>query len=261
MRDDVTLVAEALANSPEGFAPIIEQYKDAMFGVAFVRLRNFHDAEDLTQEAFVEGFQRLGSLRDPNRLGAWLRSIVIHLCINHLNRLKKTVEVKESILHSSHTPQSQMDRRAQQEQVVEAIGQLSKVQRETVTLFYVAGYSLQEIARIQEVPVGTIKSRLHEARQRLKKEMIEMISDTLKEEAPKEDFAEQVFKMLSRYPECRLFPGQRAFVNTLKDLEIIGKSGLVGFQRALASPHWPTRAYTAKVLRNTQALARTWRRC
>ena len=105
MRDNCRLVAEALANGPDGFAPIIEQYKDAMFGVAWVRLRNFHDAEDVIQEAFIQAFQCLESLRDPHRLGAWLRSIVVHRCLNIKKRRAKKAEVDIFLLNTAPTPQ------------------------------------------------------------------------------------------------------------------------------------------------------------
>ena len=58
MKDDAIVVAEALENGPEGFAPIIRRYQDAVFGVALARVRNFHDAEDVTQGVFLEAFER-----------------------------------------------------------------------------------------------------------------------------------------------------------------------------------------------------------
>ena len=67
--DDAALVAHALQNGPEASGPIIERYKDAVFGVALSRLRNFHDAEDLTQTTFVEALNTMERLKDPARLG------------------------------------------------------------------------------------------------------------------------------------------------------------------------------------------------
>ncbi|MEE2992831.1 MAG: sigma factor-like helix-turn-helix DNA-binding protein [Gemmatimonadota bacterium] len=58
--------------------------------------------------------------------------------------------------------------------------QLSKAQRETVTLYYISGYFQQEIAAMQGVPLGTVKYRMHEARRRMKKEMIAMVEDVLR---------------------------------------------------------------------------------
>lgn len=248
--DNGRLVAAALADGPEGFAPIIERYKDAMFGVAWVRLRNFHDVEDVIQEAFVQAYQGLASLRDPHRLGAWLRSIVIHQCSNYKKRHAKKTEVEALLLDTAPTLQAQLDQQEIRERAWDVVGQLGEVQQETVTLFYLEAYSLAEIARIQEVPVGTVKSRLHTARQSMKKEMIAMVTETLKENAPDEEFVERVFKMLSRYPEQRLMPQAGRHVH----LEIARKLGEIGLgpptfaavRKAMASPHWPTRAYALK---------------
>lgn len=66
------------------------------------------------------------------------------------------------------------------DEIFTAIQQLSKAQRETVTLYYIRGYSHQEIAAMQDVPLGTVKYRMHEARRRLKKEMIAMVEDDLR---------------------------------------------------------------------------------
>ncbi|MCZ6636205.1 MAG: sigma factor, partial [bacterium] len=107
MKDDAIVVAEALENGPEAFAPIITRYKDAVFGVALARVRNFHDAEDVTQGVFLEAFERLDRLKDPNRLGAWLRSIAIHRSLNYLRGRGRSVdlEVVAETVTDGRTPQ------------------------------------------------------------------------------------------------------------------------------------------------------------
>lgn len=236
--DNAALVEIALSGGPQAFGPIIERYKDAVFGVALSRLRNFHDAEDLTQSSFVEAFDRLASLKDPNRLGAWLRSITIHRCINYLKREARSVTI-DSIEEpeSPHNPHKDIEQTELREQVLNAIGRLSKTQRETVTLYYISGYSQQEVAHIQEVPIGTIKRRLHEARNKLKEDMIDMVEDVLKDNAPDENFTEKVFEMLNAYPS-RINLFQKDITNKIQK---IGSPGIPGFQKALAQNHWQTR--------------------
>lgn len=236
--DNTTLVEMALSGGPQAFGPIIERYKDAVFGVALSRLRNFHDAEDMTQSAFVEAFDKLPDLKDPNRLGAWLRSITIHRCINYLKREARSVTI-DSIEEpeSPLNPQHDLEQTELREQVLTAIGRLSKTQRETVTLYYISGYSQQEVAQIQEVPIGTIKRRLHEARNTLKEDMIHMVEDVLKEGAPDENFTQKVFDLLNAYPNQRnMF--QRDIRQKIKQ---IGSPGISGFQKAYQQPHWQTR--------------------
>ena len=202
MPDDTALVDAALCGGPEDFTPIIARYKDAVFGIALARLRHFHDAEDITQQVFIEAYERLDNLKDPLRLGAWLRTIAIHRSINHLKRERRGADLESALpAHSVATPEDDLEGNELRKQVLAAIGRLSKTQRETVTLYYISGYTQQEVAAIQEVALGTIKYRLHEARGRLKKDMVEMVEEVLKEGAPREDLAERVFSLLCAYPE------------------------------------------------------------
>ena len=99
MTPDETLVARALAGGPESFAPIIDRYKDAVFGVALAKVRNFHDAEDIAQTVFVEAFQKLRNLREAGRLGPWLRTIAINRSINHLTRKPLVVGLEQRVDH------------------------------------------------------------------------------------------------------------------------------------------------------------------
>lgn len=255
--DDVVLVTQALVNGPEAFGAIIRCYKDIVFGVALARVRNFHDAEDIAQAVFIYAFEHLDTLKDPARLGAWLRTMTIHRCINHKQRRPPVVQVEDvDELQGAHfSPHTQLEEKELRDQVMAAIGRLKKVQRETVTLFYIGQYSQQEVAKLLEVPVGTVKSRLYEAKRCLKEEMMDMVSDTLKENAPNEAFDEQIFKMLFRYPARHPSPKWSVFSTTLKDLNTHGKLSLGGIQRALASPHWPTRVYAVKMLRNMDSLS------
>lgn len=152
--DDATLVARVLQGEPEAFGPIIERYKDAVFGVALSRLRNFHDAEDLTQTTFVEAFGRLDRLKESGHLGPWLRTITINRCINFLKRQDRIVnfETIEEPVSEKPSPEIDLEKTELREQVMEAVGRLSKTQRETVTLYYISEYSLTEVATIQAVP-------------------------------------------------------------------------------------------------------------
>ena len=74
----------AIGGNPEAFGAIITRYQASVFGVALARLRHFHDAQDIAQNAFVEAFESLERLIDPDRLGTWLSTITIHRCIDHI---------------------------------------------------------------------------------------------------------------------------------------------------------------------------------
>ena len=232
MTSDAELFADAIAGGPEAFALIVDRYQDAVFGVALARLRDFHRAEDVAQQVLVEAFERLGTLRDPSRLGAWLRSITIHHCIDHLRRRRDVTRIEDNMHPGGEgDPGEDLQRRELREAVLAAIARLSKAQRETTTLFYLNGYSIAEVAGMQEVPVGTVKRRLHDAREKLKEEMLVMVEDVLKSEAPQDDLAQRVFEALSQRngDEHEIMVGLR---------RLGAESAIGGFLKAAESP-WP----------------------
>ena len=169
--------------------------------------------------------------------------MTIHQSIDYARARRPTAEAQYERIAASeeHEPGTRVERKELHERVLGAIGRLSRTQRETTTLFYVNGYSVAEVAGIQEVPVGTVKYRLHQARKKLKAEMADMVEAVLKSEAPDEDFAGTVLDVLSRYRT----PDEQARIPWAKivaELRRIGPRGIDGYVRALQSQHSPVRA-------------------
>lgn len=148
VKSDAELHADAMAGGPEAFGFVVERYKDAVFGIALARVGDFHAAEDIAQNVLVAAFERLGSLKEPSRLGAWLRSITIHQSIDYVRARRPVVEAQYERTPASeeHEPGAHVARKELHERVLAAIGRLSRTQRETTTLFYVNGYSVAEVA-------------------------------------------------------------------------------------------------------------------
>jgi RNA polymerase sigma factor (sigma-70 family) len=152
------------------------------------------DATDATQEALIDAWCDLGSLRDPTRFPGWLRSIVQNRCRDMLRRASRRM--------SSHAPPAsvpeaadaahEVSRRALRDAVLTAIRSLSEPNRLAVTLFYIDGYSVQEVADFLETPVGTIKRRLHDSRRRLKEGMMDIVQEAIGGDKPGPELREQV---------------------------------------------------------------------
>ena len=242
------MVAAALAGGPGAFSAIVYRYKEMVFGVALARLRHFQDAEDVTQTVLLEAYERLDRLVDPGRLAPWLRSIAIHRCIDLQRRggLEESVADRLAGPAPLPTPCEQLEAEELRNGIMAAIGRLSATQRETVTLYYLSGYSQEEVAAMLEVPLGTVKYRLHAARKRLGKELLDMVDDVLTREAPKEDFAERVFGLLDCYSG-----GDHRWNETIAELRKIGTDGMEGFIKAFALPHARTRTWTMTTPMNT----------
>lgn len=265
MTDDASLVAAALQGGPEAYAPIIERYKDTLFGVAMGRLGHVHDAEDITQGVLVEGWERLADLRNPARLGPWLRSIAVHRCIDLVRRNGRLAEHAQAgvadnpdapaaagLAQTTATdPDAAVERAEARRQVLAAVATLSRTQRETVTLYYLNGYRLEEVARILEVPVGTVKYRLHAAREKLSERLLTMVEEVLKEDSPKEDFSERVFQLLNLHDgegrEC--WSDRRAMI---QELSRIGEEAIEGVRRAFDLPHARSRNWALMAVRHTK---------
>ena len=198
--EDEALVHTALTEGPEAFAPIVRRYQSAVFGVALARVLDFHDAEDIAQAVFVDAFLQLDRLQDTGRLGAWLRTMAINKSIDRLRRRRDSVDVEQIANDPRHAEMHMALQNSEvRDQVMDAISRIGPAHRETITLHYLTGYSVEEIARIQGAPVGTVKARLHHGRKSLKREMIEMVETTLTEEGPGEELTKRVLEVLSRH--------------------------------------------------------------
>lgn len=239
MDEDAILVEAVRRGGPEAFRQVVERYQSAVFALAMSRLRDFHRAEDVAQQVFLEAYQRLGSLKDPAKLGGWLRTITIRQSVNSVRKKREEVQFESDGLDGLLVGDAveDIERRELERQVRGAIGRLKKAHRDTTTLYYVDGYSIDEVASILEVPIGTVKRRLHTARAILKTEMLDLVKDALSSEKPGDDFGEQVFELIRKHATTGIRGGHK-FIAEGVPLAIKGFEGL---QKALASPHGKTR--------------------
>lgn len=186
-----TIIGRVRGGDREAFAGLVDRYRGMVYGLAFHRLGSAEDARDVAQEAFVIAFRRLDQLRDPAKFAPWLRQVTTNACRAWQRRERPTQELPE--LAARDKASAQIETRI----VVEAaLACLSPQTRQTVTLFYVHEHTLAEIAAFLDVPVTTIKSRLRDARARLRKELREMNEETKLPEPLPADFTARVIRRL-----------------------------------------------------------------
>src|SRR2546428_1614960 len=165
------------------------------FGYALSFVRDFQEAEDVVQEAFVAAWYALPTLAEPGAFAAWLRSIVRHQAHRVLRRKQLEVvplgavdTVPADVVHADH----RLERDQEIGTVFSAIADLPRTLREVVVLFYVHECSQQDIATFLGLPVTTVNNRLHAARTQLKKRMVTAMKDTLHAHQLPDDFAARI---------------------------------------------------------------------
>jgi RNA polymerase sigma-70 factor (ECF subfamily) len=172
--DEVKILVErAQAGDRAAYGALVERFQPTVYAVALARLRNATEAQELTQEVFLHGMQKLGQLRDAQCFAGWLRQITVRMAINRLTRGLPLHKVESEILDNTEsageTPLEELVKAEQARQLYRGLELLKPVDRATLVAFYIRGRTLKQMAREFETPVGTIKRRLHVARNRLKK--------------------------------------------------------------------------------------------
>jgi RNA polymerase sigma-70 factor (ECF subfamily) len=154
---------------------LIRRYQNYVFRLCFLVMRSEQDAEDMTQETFIRAFRALPrfEVREGASFEAWLYRIAVNACRSRMRRKWYQVLPWPSPAPDVVAePEAQPDRRVikdeRRNEILEAIDSLGEKHRLVVILRYYAGLSNEEIAQTLSIPSGTVRSRLHTARQRLK---------------------------------------------------------------------------------------------
>jgi len=185
-----SLIEKAQDKDLDAFGRIVKRFQDMAVGYAYSILGDFHLAEDVAQEAFIEAYQCLPKLNNPDAFSSWFRKIVFRQCTrvirsNHVETVP--LEKAYKISSGENDPTDEISAQEQKDNVLSAIQSLTEDQRVVTTLFYINGYTQDEISNFLEIPVTTVKKRLQYSRKRLKERMIRMVKDTLYENRPSKD--------------------------------------------------------------------------
>ena len=171
----VSLVRAAERGQRQAFDQLVEQYQERVQAIAFRRLGNRAQAQELCQEVFMQALLKLHQLRDPRCFGGWLQTIAVRMAINWAGRRGPTIPAGlgefEARCVEYETALGRVLAREREDQLQAGLGRLRSLDRETLVAFYFRGRSIVEMSDEFDSPVGTIKRRLHVARNRLAKEL------------------------------------------------------------------------------------------
>lgn len=182
-----TLVIAAQSGNLDAFSMLVEQFQGMAYAIAYTMLGDAQLAEDAAQEAFIEAYLNLPKLREAEAFPGWFRRIVLRQG-DRLVRRKQLITVPLEptltfdIALDDLNPALIVESREIQGAVRRAIGTLSEHERIVIQLFYGNGYTLKDIANFLEVPITTIKKRLHDARKHLRSTLMHTIRSTLREQ-------------------------------------------------------------------------------
>ncbi len=189
------LVTGAGAGDLRAFERLVRRFRNLAFGYAYSILGDCQLAEDATQEAFLEAHRLLPRLRHPAAFPGWLRLIVF----KHADRITRRATVlvvplddSPEVVAPGAGPDELAERRETKERVLDAVRDLPEGLRTATALFYIGGHSVVEISQYLEVPVTTVKKRLHDARKHLREAMMDTVGMMLKDRALPEEFARRL---------------------------------------------------------------------
>ena len=164
------LVRAAQHGCTDAFNQLATRFGAFVLALARRRLENLHDAEDEAQNVLTEAFLHLHTLQDPTKFQAWLKRLVRNRCIDRLRRkrnVESRVEFHDDVSQAAcAAPRLRAESKAPE--LASAVTRLSVPLRETLELHYFQNCSLKEISARLNVPLNTVKRRLHDARQKLK---------------------------------------------------------------------------------------------
>ena len=177
--DDQTLVRAARRGDMAAFEELVARHRDRIYARAYSMMHNEEEAVDLSQEAWVKGWQRLRQFQGESSFGTWMTRIIINLCLDQLRKQKRqrteSIEamdeesggVERQMPVVTANPTAGLERAELRQRIDRALGQLSYEHRTVLVLHEFEEMEYKEIARTMGCSIGTVMSRLFYARRKL----------------------------------------------------------------------------------------------
>ncbi|GJM79301.1 MAG: RNA polymerase sigma factor SigW [Paenibacillus sp.] len=180
---DARLVKLARKGDQGAFAELVDLYKDKLYHLAYRMLSNRHEAEDIVQETFLRVHKNWIRYDDKQKFSTWIYRIATNLCIDRLRKRKPSyyldAEMNDQegmdgytlIPGDERTPESEYLLSETQQTIHQAIDGLPAKYKSVIVLRYLQEMSLQEISEVLDMPVTTVKTRVHRGREFLRKKL------------------------------------------------------------------------------------------
>ena len=217
--DDAKWIERILSGDEAAFTVLVKKYEKQIHAFVRRRVKDYHIAEEITQDIFLKAYEKLGTLRDPNRFSGWLYMIATRCSLTWLGEkripmqsLEAMSEAEvETLFYAQYMAEQteKLTTEKQREVVAYLLQKLPTRERTAVALHYLSEMTCEEIGDFLEASPNTVKSQLHRARKRLKKEA-SIVHETLGGIQHSDDLMEDVMNWIQTNE-----PGTRYAVNTL----------------------------------------------
>ena len=186
-KEDVQLIHDILSGNDDAFNVLVQKYQKSVHALAWRKISDFHYAEEITQDTFLQAYKKLSTLKNPHQFAGWLYVIANRLCINWLQRNKSAMQSLEGTpvreinrLTYEHYASEERESEATErryEIVQKLLERLPESERTVMTLYYLGEMTAKEIGNFLGVSVNTIKSRLRRGRERLQADQEHLIQE------------------------------------------------------------------------------------
>ena len=189
MENDVQLIRRILSGDDDAFDTLVRRHQKGVHALVWRKVSDFHYAEEITQDTFLQAYKKLSTLKNPNQFAGWLYVIANRLCINWIQRHKPAMQSLEDtpvaeIEESSYIHHASEQREAEgtehrHEIAQKLLSKLPESERTVMTLHYLGEMTAKEISKFLGVSVNTITNRLWRARKRLREDQELLVQEVL----------------------------------------------------------------------------------
>lgn len=183
MNDDVRLIEKTLLGDSDAFGQLVQKYQDRLYNTLVHIIGCADEAQDVTQDTFFAAFRKLSSFKRESGLYTWLYRIAMNKWISNRRRSREKNIASQGFLVGSEpidatdSAHHQMERIEQIMQIRGAILDLDEQHRAILVLKDIEGCCYEEISRILQIPLGTVRSRLHRARLQLRLRLSQVLQE------------------------------------------------------------------------------------
>lgn len=184
MNEDAQLIETCLCGDSASFGQLVRKYQDRLFNTMCHVVGSREEAEDVVQEAFVQAFVKLASFQGNSAFYTWLYRIAFNTAVSRSRRKRPETSVDaareaagEEPMDNTEAATERLLRQERAVQIRQALDELSEDHRAILVLREMEDLSYDEIAEVLELPVGTVRSRLHRARCQMREQLKEVLGE------------------------------------------------------------------------------------